>query len=232
MTGIEAGTAKAEKAIGYITKYITKSVDECHTRTSPREIEHHRRFHEALRFTPCSPRCANWLRYGVQPKHAKPDMVAGQCKGRVHQPATLGIKGRRILVSRDWSGKTLADHKHDQALWVRRILALGLGHPADMQTATDAGDELQPDPDSSATPASGDQADEQDQAATAVEPVRWERVLPGDPDARPLHQRLWHNVGQRIRQRSQWKAALELVEANGPPPPGASSAIPVLAGAP
>jgi hypothetical protein len=232
MTGIEAGTAKAEKAIGYITKYITKSVDECHTRTSPREIEHHRRFHEALRFTPCSPRCANWLRYGVQPKNAKPGMAAGQCKGRVHQPSTLGIKGRRILVSRDWSGKTLADHKHDQALWVRRILALGLGHPVDTETATDAGHELEPDSESSATPASGDQADEQDQAPVASELVRWERVRPSDPDARPLHLRLWHNVGQRIRQRNQWKAALELVEANGPPPAGASLATPVLAGPP
>ena len=46
----------------------------------------------------------------------------GPCKGRVHQRATLGIGGRRVLVSRDWSGKTLADHRADAHDWVRVLL--------------------------------------------------------------------------------------------------------------
>lgn len=146
MRGIEPGTAKAEKAIRYLTKYITKSVDECHQRTTAREIEHHHRFYEALRFTPCSDGCANWLRYGIQPKDARPGMVAGRCRKRVHQPATLGIGGRRILVSRDWSGKTLADHRADQATWVRQILAIGLDHTEPHRKfdnhGEDQGDEL------------------------------------------------------------------------------------------
>jgi hypothetical protein len=50
-------------------------------------------------------------------------MVAARCQGNVHQPATLGIGGRRILVSRDWSGKTLADHNADLTGWVRRVPA-------------------------------------------------------------------------------------------------------------
>ncbi|MFI7438712.1 replication initiator [Nonomuraea indica] len=34
--------------------------------------EHASRMVDALRFEPCSPRCPNWLRYGVQPKEVKP----------------------------------------------------------------------------------------------------------------------------------------------------------------
>ncbi|HEY3006963.1 MAG TPA: replication initiator [Micromonosporaceae bacterium] len=33
------------------------------------------------------------------------------CKAKVHKRRTLGLGGRRVLISRDWSGKTLADHK-------------------------------------------------------------------------------------------------------------------------
>src|SRR5690242_3683130 len=58
-------------------------------------------------------------------------MRAGHCKAKVHQADTLGIGGRRILVSRNWSGKTLADHRYDQAAWVRRVLSIGIGHTAE-----------------------------------------------------------------------------------------------------
>jgi hypothetical protein len=141
MRGIEPGTNRAEKAIRYLTKYITKSVDECHQRTTAREMDHHHRFYEVLRFIPCSERCANWLRYGIQPDQARPGMVAGACKGRVHQPSTLGIGGRRILVSREWSGKTLADHRADQATWVRQILDVGMQYTQPDQ-ADPAGEQL------------------------------------------------------------------------------------------
>src|SRR5690606_28884621 len=43
---------------------------------------------------------------------------------RVHQRATLGLGGRRVLVSRQWSGKTLADHRADNRAWVRTLLGL------------------------------------------------------------------------------------------------------------
>jgi hypothetical protein len=205
--GMEAGTIKAEKAIGYITKYITKSVDECHQRTTDREIEHHRRFHEALRFTPCSPRCANWLRYGIQPQHARPGLVAGRCRGKVHQPATLGIGGRRILVSRDWSGKTLADHKADQTAWVRRVLALGIGHTTPQGLGADGqagdvgdgrGDELVPDTPTEVGVVAG---------GNPPVNVRWEPADARDKDVKPLHQRLWRLVGERLRRRAEWQTA-------------------------
>ncbi len=34
-------------------------------------------------------------------------MTPGRCKGKAHQPEHLGIAGRRVLVSRKWSNKTL-----------------------------------------------------------------------------------------------------------------------------
>jgi hypothetical protein len=122
--GVLAGTQQADKLVGYVTKYLTKSVAECHRPETPAAVEHQRRLWEQLRITPCSPRCANWLRYGVQPKNARPRMRAGYCKGKTHQLDTLGIGGRRVLVSRDWSGKTLADHRWDQTAWVRKVLAI------------------------------------------------------------------------------------------------------------
>lgn len=57
---------------------------------------------------PCSPTCANWLRDGVQPEGAKAGQQPGYCRGKAHRHQTLGFGGRRVLVSRKWSGKTLA----------------------------------------------------------------------------------------------------------------------------
>ena len=76
-----------------------------------------------------SPRCANWLRYGIQPKNPRPGLHPGACKGKAHRREHLGYAGRRVLVSRKWSGKTLADHRADRE---NRLLAT-LG-----KTATDA----------------------------------------------------------------------------------------------
>ena len=40
-----------------------------------------------------------------------------------HRPDNLGYAGRRVLVSRKWSGKTLADHRGE-------VTAHYLGYPA------------------------------------------------------------------------------------------------------
>jgi hypothetical protein len=77
-----------------------------------------------LRFEPCSPTCANWLRYGIQPKHPRPGLVPGACKGKAHRRDHLGYAGRRVLVSRKWSGKTLADHRGDRKAWLTEMLGL------------------------------------------------------------------------------------------------------------
>jgi hypothetical protein len=76
-----------------------------------------------LSVLPCSPRCANWLPYGVQPDEAEKDLIPGACKGRVQQRRTLGYTGRRGLVSRNWSNKTLTDHRLDGQEWFRALTA-------------------------------------------------------------------------------------------------------------
>jgi hypothetical protein len=56
----------------------------------------------------------------------------------VHQLDTLAIGGRRVLVSRDWSGKTLADHRYDQLAWVRKLLRLDSNGDEDQAANDDA----------------------------------------------------------------------------------------------
>ncbi len=54
-------------------------------------------------------------------------MTPGHCKGKAHQPEHLGIAGRRVLVSRKWSNKTLDDHRAERSDFVRQLLeAAGL----------------------------------------------------------------------------------------------------------
>ena len=91
---------------------------------------HLERLAEALRYEPCSPTCANWLRYGIQPKNPRPGLVPGACKGKAHRYDHLGYAGRRVLVSRKWSGKTLADHRGDRQAWLTEMLGISATDPA------------------------------------------------------------------------------------------------------
>jgi Replication initiator protein, pSAM2 len=45
-------------------------------------------------------------------------------------PEHCGYAGRRVLVSRKWSGKTLADHRADRKAWLVETLGLELPDPA------------------------------------------------------------------------------------------------------
>ncbi|MFE0022349.1 replication initiator [Amycolatopsis sp. NPDC059021] len=129
--GILGGTEEAGRHIGYLTKYLTKSTGEVVVAESRRQEDHHERLHAELSVTPCSPRCAVWLLYGIQPKGANGKTTPGHCKGRAHRRTTLGLPGRRVLVSRKWSGKTLGDHKADRKAFVARALAaVGIVKPA------------------------------------------------------------------------------------------------------
>ncbi|MEU6829322.1 replication initiator [Nocardia beijingensis] len=129
--GVLGGTEEAKRHIGYLCKYLTKSVDEVLEARTPRQQTHYDRLHEALCRTPCSPRCAVWLMYGIVPKAAKSRMQPGQCRGRAHRRTTLGLPGRRVLCSQLWTGKTLEDHKADRIEFVRQLLAhVGITRPA------------------------------------------------------------------------------------------------------
>jgi hypothetical protein len=120
--GVLAGSRDANRCIRYLTKYLTKQVADCHQAETGAERDHAVRLADALRYEPCSPTCANWLRYGIQPKKARPGLVPGACKGKAHRPEYLGYAGRRVLTSRKWSGKTLADHRGDRKAWLTEHL--------------------------------------------------------------------------------------------------------------
>ncbi|HET8660707.1 MAG TPA: replication initiator [Micromonosporaceae bacterium] len=186
--GVLAGTPKADKLIGYLTKYLTKAVDACHKVDTDPQRAHLERLWQELRYIPCSPRCPNWLRYGVQPRNARKNQHPGRCKAKVHQRATLGIGGRRVLVSRQWSGKTLADHKADTQAWLRALLNQTDSHEHAAVVVHEPG-----------TP----------------NPVAWEKANPNDPDVPPVQHRLLRAISARIQHRQAIQAARERA---GPPP--------------
>ena len=129
--GILGGTEDAGRHLGYLTKYLVKSVTEIVTVDTDAQQRHADRLHAELSVTPCSPRCPVWLLYGIQPQGTTSKTIPGHCKGRAHRRSTLGLPGRRVLVSRKWSGKTLADHRADRMAFVTQALAaVGIEKPA------------------------------------------------------------------------------------------------------
>jgi hypothetical protein len=122
--GLLAGSPDADRSVGYLCKYLTKSIASTYDDGEPsaERITHIDRLAEEVRWLPCSERCANWLRYGIQPAQAEPGLRAGHCKAKAHDRDHLGLGGRRVLVSRQWTGKTLGDHRADRAAVVRAVL--------------------------------------------------------------------------------------------------------------
>jgi len=131
-----------------------------------RRADHIARLVEALRWEPCSPRCANWLRYGIQPRNPRPTMRPGCCRSKAHRPTHLGYGGRRVLVSRKWTAKDLRDHRHERRDHVLATLAAG----------------IHPDQDAADVSATG-------------RPLLWELAKPTDPDVKPRHHRLLVAIG-------------------------------------
>ena len=189
--GVNPNTKDVNRTIGYITKYVTKAAADCHQVQGEPQREHLHRLWQALRVTPCSDRCANWLLHGIQPNQAHGKLRPGYCKGKVHQPTTLGIGGRRILVSRNWSGKTLKDHRHDAKAWVKALLGVSVTSEQAEPGGTETSDD---------TPA-----------------VAWELARPDDPDLEPLGHRLLRAISQRIQWRTELNAAKTRA---APEPPG------------
>ncbi|MER7207294.1 replication initiator [Streptosporangium sp. NPDC000239] len=127
--GVLSGSQDADQRVRYLTKYLTKSlgdpVGDAVEGGDAARWAHVGRLVEALRYEPCAPTCANWLRFGVQPKGARAGLVPGRCRGKAHKPSHLGYAGRRVLVSRRWSGRTRGDHLRDRRAWVMEALGLG-----------------------------------------------------------------------------------------------------------
>jgi hypothetical protein len=127
--GVLPGSRGAAKCIGYLTKYLTKHLADCYRASTDVQQAHVARLIEALRYEPCSPSCANWLRYGIQPKNPREGMRPGNCRGKAHRREYLGYADRRVMVSRKWSGKTLADHRADRKTWLLTTLGLSATDP-------------------------------------------------------------------------------------------------------
>ena len=65
-------------------------------------------------------------------------MVPGLCPSPAHDRENLGLGGRRVLVSRQWSGKTLTQHRADRRDVVAQVLAeAGIDAPAADRLAAD-----------------------------------------------------------------------------------------------
>ncbi|MGH3776566.1 MAG: replication initiator [Pseudonocardiaceae bacterium] len=175
--GILGGTEEAGRHVGYLTKYLAKSIGKAaglDEHASDAQRDHARRLHAELSITPCSARCPVWLLYGVQPHGSRHSMTPGRCKGKAHKPEHLGIAGRRVLVSRKWSNKTLDDHRAERGVFVRQLL-----ETAGIQPANGPGD------------------------GTYV----WERPAPSDPDVPPRPVLLLHAVAERQRWHAEYAAA-------------------------
>src|SRR5215210_3730744 len=145
VAGIIAPSPEADRTVRYLAKYLTKAIADPlgELDITPGREAHIDRLHAELRWLPCSPRCANWLRYGIQPDHPGPGLAPGRCSSKAHDREHLGCGGRRVLVSRDWSGKTLAKHRADRASVVREALdAAGMLTPDVERMAADV---LSPD---------------------------------------------------------------------------------------
>jgi len=127
--GVLAGSRDAKRCIGYLTKHLGR----CHETGTDAQADHTARLLDALRYEPCSPTCANWLRYGITPKNPRHGLAPGQCKGKAHRAEHVGYAGRRVLTSHKWSGKTLDDHRAERKAWLSAMLELPATDPSRYQ---------------------------------------------------------------------------------------------------
>jgi hypothetical protein len=87
--GVLAGSKDSARCIGYLTKQL----GDCHHPDTETQRAHVDRLAEALRFEPCSPTCANWLRYGIQPKNPRPGLVPARARARPTAATTSATPG-------------------------------------------------------------------------------------------------------------------------------------------
>ena len=111
-------------AIGYLCKYLTKDIATTYDdgEPSPRPGAPHRPAGRGGPLAALLPHVCELAAIRDPAQGPVPGMVPGQCKHKAHDRANLGLGGRRVLVSRKWSGKTLAGHKADRAAVVRAAL--------------------------------------------------------------------------------------------------------------
>ncbi len=109
-------------------------------------------------------------------------MIPGHCDKRVHWPERCGYGGRRVLVSRHWTGKTLAEHAAERRDAVSVVMeAAGYDMPEGC-SATELRDDGEP---------------------------RWiyEPINPGELPGDQYQQALIASVARRVAWREQYQRA-------------------------
>ena len=186
--GIIAPSQDADRAIRYLTKYLTKSIADAYVApdswTEPSLCRARR---------PVACRAAVAAVLGAvrelaplrHPAEGRRQLVwsPGRCDGKAHDRENLGLGGRRVLVSRQWSGKTLSEHRADRATVVREALeAAGMLAPEIERMA--------------ATVMAADGKPRFVWTDTRPDPITYARVI-------------MHAVAERLRWRAQYRAAKE-----------------------
>jgi hypothetical protein len=133
--GLLGGTPDSDRAVRYLCKYLAESIADTYTRPHDQQHDdagevdpdvlayerHIDRLSREVRRLLCSPACNNWIRFSIQPKDAGPGLIPGQCPSKAHDREHLSLGGR-VLVSWQWSGKTLTQHRAYRAAVVRQVL--------------------------------------------------------------------------------------------------------------
>ena len=111
-------------------------------------------------------------------------MAPGSCPAKAHDREHLGCGGRRVLVSRNWSGKTLSRHKADRAEVVRQtLLAAGVDVPETGRLSADV------------------------QGPDGRPRYEWRIFDPLESAAPIYRQVLSHALAERLRWRAEYEAA-------------------------
>ena len=135
-------------------------------------------------------------------------MRPGCCRRKAHKPSHLGYGGRRVLVSRKWTAKDLADHRHNRRAHVLAVLGRTPdGHPAAAPGESSANSGPEP------TDAPG-------------EGFVWELAKNSDPDVDTRQRRVLRSIAHAVRWRTEYRTARDGHPPTDTPTDPASAADP------
>jgi hypothetical protein len=91
--GVLAGSPQAARCTGYLTKYLTKQVGDCHQVTTGAQHDHAARLAEALRYQLCSPRCGTGSGTASSPRTPAPAWSPAGARAKPTTPTTSATPG-------------------------------------------------------------------------------------------------------------------------------------------
>ena len=126
--GVLAGSRDASRCIGYLTKYLTKHLGDCHQADTDTQAAHAERLADALRYEPC-PHAPTGSATASSPRTQGPACAQGPAKAKPIAASTSATPGAASWCRAKWSGKTLADHRADRRTWLTSALGLPATDP-------------------------------------------------------------------------------------------------------